>query len=246
MTTKEILAQCTVEGNVVKLPGIQLDRNIYLEIKKKLEFIGGKWKSGKVQGFVFPLNPTELLATILGDDRDLKKDYQFFATPKAIADKLVALANLQQEDTILEPSAGRGAIVRAINEQCDVVVDCCEILDINRQFLSDANLRVKLNIYDFLKLEVDNGGYSKIIANPPFAKNQDIEHVYKMWDCLAEGGRIVTIMSNHWRDATNKKETAFREWLENRPYHDIAEEIEAGAFKESGTNIAACIVVIDK
>lgn len=246
MTTNEILKQCTIEGNVVKLPDFQLDRNIYLDVKKQLEFIGGKWKSGKVQGFLFALDPTNLLASILGEKKDLKKEFQFFATPERIADRLVCLADVKQHDTILEPSAGRGAIVKAINKQCNVVVDCCEILDINRQFLSDANLRMKLNIYDFLQLEVENGGYSKIIANPPFSKNQDIDHVYKMWECLAEGGRIVTIMSNHWRESANKKETVFRDWLENRPYYDIAEEIDAGEFKESGTNIAACIVVIDK
>lgn len=26
MTTKEVLQQCTVEGNIVKLPAVQLDR----------------------------------------------------------------------------------------------------------------------------------------------------------------------------------------------------------------------------
>jgi hypothetical protein len=38
---------------VVKLPNQQLDRKEYLEVKKKLELIGGKWKGGKIQGFEF-------------------------------------------------------------------------------------------------------------------------------------------------------------------------------------------------
>lgn len=47
METKEILIQCTVEGNVVKLPSVQLERKEYLEVKKHLELIGGKWKEVK-------------------------------------------------------------------------------------------------------------------------------------------------------------------------------------------------------
>ena len=38
--------------------------------------------------------------------------------------------------------------------------------------------------------------YDRIIANPPFTKNQDIDHVMQMWNFLKPGGRIVSIMSN--------------------------------------------------
>ena len=45
MTTKEqVLQNCTVEGTVVKLPNVQLDRKLYQEVAKALELIGGKWK----------------------------------------------------------------------------------------------------------------------------------------------------------------------------------------------------------
>ena len=39
MTKEEILQQCTVEGNVVKLPNMILDRKAYLDVKKTLEMI---------------------------------------------------------------------------------------------------------------------------------------------------------------------------------------------------------------
>ena len=40
MTTKEqVLQNCTVEGTVVKLPNVQLDRKIYQEVAKALELI---------------------------------------------------------------------------------------------------------------------------------------------------------------------------------------------------------------
>ena len=61
MQTLEILQKCTIEENTVKLPNIQLERKEYIEVKNKLELIGGKWKGGKIQGFVFATDPSELL-----------------------------------------------------------------------------------------------------------------------------------------------------------------------------------------
>jgi hypothetical protein len=58
--------------------------------------IGGKWKGGKVFGFVFATDPTELLDQIAnGEKRNLKKEFQFFATPEKLADELVYLADLE-------------------------------------------------------------------------------------------------------------------------------------------------------
>lgn len=79
MTKEEVLQNCTIEGNIVKLPNEQLDRKLYQEVAKSLELIGGKWKGGKVQGFVFTLDPTELLNQISGgEQRNLKKGVPIF------------------------------------------------------------------------------------------------------------------------------------------------------------------------
>ncbi len=89
MTTKEVLQQCTVEGNIVKLPAVQLERKEYKEVKKQLELIGGKWKGGKTQGFVFEEDPTELLEQISnGEKRNLKSED--FDEPIAAESKEVA------------------------------------------------------------------------------------------------------------------------------------------------------------
>jgi hypothetical protein len=66
-----------------------------MEVKNKLELIGGKWKGGKVGGFVFQEDPTDMLEQIAnGENRKLKKEFQFFATPDELADKLVELADI--------------------------------------------------------------------------------------------------------------------------------------------------------
>ncbi len=240
-----ILNKCTVEGNVVKLPDIQLERDTYLEVKKSLELIGGKWKGGKVYGFVFQQDPTELLEAIAsGDKRNLKKEFQFFATPSQLADELVALADIQEQHSILEPSAGQGAIIQAISRFNSNIakVDCFELMDLNRQILSKIP---KANILDddFLLADIEQQ-YDRIIANPPFTKNQDIIHIRKMYDCLKPGGRLVTVSSKHWSFADDSKPKEFRSWLESLDHQVITNE--PGVFKESGTSIPTLTIIINK
>lgn len=249
MTAQEVLKECKVEGNVVKLPDVVLDRKLYLEVKTKLELIGGKWKTGKVGGFVFSSDPTELLEEIAdGAKRNLKKEFQFFGTPSGLADTLVKYADLKKHDSILEPSAGQGAIINAIHRKLPKnVVHYFELMDVNRIFLSKLE-NVQFEGENFLEFSNDYDGfhktYDKIIANPPFSNNQDIEHIRNMYRVLSCGGRLVTIASKHWKLSNNKKETEFREWLDKVGYAE--EEIPAGAFKESGTNISTIILIIDK
>jgi predicted RNA methylase len=169
--------------------------------------------------------------------RNIKKEFQFFATPATIAEKLCSYIP-ENTFSVLEPSAGQGAIVQAINKiRPDVVVAYCELMELNRkQFKGDA-------IYvqdDFLTIDTDVK-YDCVIANPPFSKNQDIEHFYRM--VLVARKRIISIMSTHWIHSTHKRETQFREFLEQMGAQVIP--IEAGEFKESGTNIPTCIVVMD-
>jgi len=243
MNKEEVLKECTVDGVVVKLPDVQLDREAYLGVEKAMELIGGKWKGGKVAGFVFKEDPTELLQQIAnGDKRNLKKEFQFFGTPDSLADILVDLADIHMDERILEPSAGQGAIVKAI-DRCITgkKVYCFELMPVNRTILDKCH-NAEILGDDFLKYD-ESVKFDKIIANPPFAKNQDILHIKKMYGCLNNGGRLVTIASNHWRTCNNKKETEFREWLSEKDSYVL--DIESGEFKESGTNIATCMIVIE-
>lgn len=243
MNKLDVLQKCIVDGNIVKLPAGQLDRKLYQDVAKALELIGGKWKGGKIMGFVFPSDPSELLEQIAnGENRNLKKEFQFFATPEKLADELVYLADLKQHDTILEPSAGQGAIIKAINKVCDCVPDCFELMDVNTTILNKSGLRFNFIGDDFFK---HNGKtYSKIIANPPFTKNQDIDHLKEMYECLSRGGRLVCITSESWVNGIQKKQVEFKDWLDEVEAEVI--DIEKGSFKESGTMVGGKIVVINK
>ena len=103
---------------------------------------------------------------------------------------------------------------------------------------------VKLNDEpDFMKVVIPQR-FDRIIANPPFSKNQDIDHVKKMYKLLRKGGRLVSVMSNHWNVSSNKKETEFKEWLDK--VESEVYDIPSGTFKKSGTLVGGKIVVINK
>jgi len=240
---QEILQKCTVEGNVVKLPPGQLDRKIYQDVAKSLELIGGKWVGRKTMGFVFKEDPTDLLAQIAsGEKRNLKKEFQFFGTPDSLAPEMVMYAGITDQCVVLEPSAGQGAIIKAIHRAHPRKrVNYCELMDVNRSILSDMK-DTWFAGSDFLKLYDQQ--FDRIIANPPFSKNQDIDHIRKMYDVLKPGGRIVTISSQHWKYASGKKEKAFEKWLDD--LEASVNGIDAGAFAESGTKVATFLIIIDK
>ena len=244
-SVEEILKHCTLEDNVLKLPQVQFNKKSYAEAKKWIEEAGGNWKGGNVQGFTFPFNP-ERVFSILNEGKrcNLAQEYQFFETPDEVADWLVMLSGgIHERDAVLEPSAGRGALVKAIHRSSpDVVVDCYEMMPENKELLSQ--LRGVNIIGDDFTESTTGKKYTKIIANPPFSGNQDIRHVRMMYDMLEPGGTLASITSAHWEFAEENTCRDFRRWLED--VGGCKYEIESGSFKESGTGIKTLAVVIKK
>jgi len=237
----EAIKNCTVEGNVIKLPQGQLDPKSYKDVKKQLENIGGKWNTS-AQGFRFDNDPTELLAGLVkGDKTNLKQDFQFFETPSDLADDMIRRADIQPTDVVLEPSAGKGAIVKKLIPLASRV-DMCEFMPTNKTYLENT-LGFDVIGSDFLALNEDLK-YDKIVANPPFSKNQDITHVMKMYDHLKTGGKLVAITSVSWVTGKQKKQIAFQEFLKS--VGAVQEEIKEGTFKKTGTNVKTMLLEIVK
>lgn len=243
-TVEDILKHCTLEDNILKLPKVQFNKKSYTEAKKWVEEAGGRWQGGKVQGFTFPFNANRVFSILHDGKRcNLQQEYQYFATPPEVADWLVMLAGgIHEHEKVLEPSAGTGSIIDAIHRSCkDVVVDCFELMPENKELLSKKS-NIQILGDDFTTYNL--GSYDKIIANPPFCKNQDIRHVKRMYDHLNDGGTVAAIMSCHWQYAKERECIEFREWLKSvGAKHFIIDE---GAFKKSGTIIQTSAVVITK
>jgi hypothetical protein len=195
-----------------------------------------------------------------GENRNLKKEFQFFETPDDLADKLVELATGGRDclgdnsgwsslfhtgwRRILEPSAGQGAIIRAIRRVLpEVEVYAYELMPINREILKKDPRVILAGVPDFLECE-NPMDFHLIVANPPFSGSQDIDHVRQMYKRLANGGRLVSVMSESWVTGSQKKQIQFREWLSEVGAE--IRDINKGAFKSSGTMVGGKIVVIDK
>ena len=166
----------------------------------------------------------------------LRKIPGYFPTPKALGEKVLELADIKEGDFVLEPSAGKGNLA----ELSPVKPDCIEQDSELRTILEAKGFNVILD--DFLCIGCAEQ-WDKIIMNPPFEKGQDVDHVQKAWEVLADGGRIVAIMSAGVKFNSQSKYAAFREFVEQ---HGWIEDLPEGSFKESGTGVNTVLCVLDK
>ncbi len=228
-----VLANSKIDGQELYLPEGQLDRKLYMAVNKVLVAIGGKW-SRKLKTHVFDCYPEYKIEEILltGKYTDAQKEYQFFQTPEPLAKKLVEMANIQPRESVLEPSAGRGAIAKHI-ENCA----CCEIYAENIHYLNQQGFPMVGG--DFLRHKQK---YDVIIANPPFTRQTDIEHIIHMIELANR--RVVSIASQSVMWRTNKKSKDFRELVANMG--GTIKTLPENSFVESGTKVNTCVVYIDK
>lgn len=235
----ESISRMIPNGNRLELPADEQFAN-YPQVKKALIDAGGKYKKC---GFVFTNDASEVQARLVGGEAiNDKKKYQFFATPHALALQLVDMADIHSGDLCLEPSAGQGAISDLILQR----TGSCSVVE-----LMPENIRVlwRKGYHpiegDFLAKKPETfGRFSRIVANPPFTKNQDIDHIRHMYLMLRPGGKLVSVASKSWTFGSQKKQVAFREWLEE--VGATTTDVPAGAFKESGTSISSVIVEITR
>lgn len=210
----------------------------YSEIKKLFPEIGVTWDK-KTKTHYFSNGPEKLLSFLEGKEViDQKKSFQAFFTPPKIAARAVELAEVNGK-SVLEPSCGAGNLLVEIRVFGAKIIKGVEI---NGEFAEQARSKgfTVANI-DFFKLNPkdDTIGYvDRVVMNPPYDKNTWVKHIEHAWKFLKDGGRLVAICPNAQHNRF------FKKFIEGKDYS--IEEIEAGAFAESGTQIATMIVVINK
>lgn len=229
-----VLANSEVNSVYLCLPKIQLERKLYMQVNKVLTAIGGKWNR-KAQAHIFETPPANVVEDILltGEYTCKKTEYQFFETPRGLASNLVALADIREGETVLEPSAGRGRIASLIGtDKCD----CVELYAGNWDHLQNLGFDVRgYNFLDFFEK------YDVIIANPPFSRQQDIDHVNHMIDLAKR--KVVSVMSAGVLFRDNRKTVEFRDRVKFSKGSIVS--LPEKTFAESGTMVRACIVNID-
>lgn len=166
---------------------------------------------------------------------------QLFPTPAALAARVVEAADIRPGDSVLEPSAGTGALLEALPE--GVKVQAVEISHALTRQLAQRFSGISLECSDFMQWE-GAGKFDRIIMNPPFSNQQDIDHVTHALKFLKEGGKLVAIMSAGVEFRQDKKAAGFRELVERMG--GTIERLPDDSFKESGTSVNTVLVTIDK
>lgn len=238
---REVLANdIVIDGNVLRLKR-NLDRQDYLKVNKALTDIGGRWDR-KAGGHVFEDDPSEgIEGIILTGKWEKRKDFDFFPTPSWLAETMVNLALIEPGMRVLEPEAGDAAIASIIRDlHPDTTLDVLELEDKRRQLLVSRGFNCVGS--DFLSY---NPGrvYHRIIMNPPFSGQQDIDHVMHASRLLLPGGRLTAVMSAGVTFRSNRKTQQFREWLSehNGQIHNVPDK----AFAAAGTSVRTVTVTAD-
>jgi predicted RNA methylase len=230
------------EGNQFILQG-QLDRKAYTDVNKVLVAAGAKWNRS-AKAHLFDCDAQDAISDIVltGKVIDAKREFDFFETPDALADKIIDAAQIAPHHNFLEPSAGSGQIAkRATVLTSDV--DVIEIQEALHDTMMCSGEYANTTHGDFLVLD-NIQRYDRIVMNPPFGRQADIKHVSKAIGLLKPGGRIVAIMSAGVTFRSNKLTEDFRSLV---AIHDgVIESLPEGSFKTSGTTVNTVMLTLDK
>ena len=190
----------------------------------------------------------------------LAKNYGFFPTPDAAAEKLLDDCPLHRgkDDpplTILEPSAGGGNLARLLaakrtggskyHGESEYTyrhdVDCVEVEADRAASLRGERKYRKVYCCDFLAMTADPANlYDRVVMNPPFDRERDIDHVVHALKFLKSGGFLTAIMSAGTEFRETKKSSAFRALMTEMKAR--WSDLPAGSFSSVGTNVNTIIL----
>jgi len=235
-----VLDQAEIQGNTLRLCG-QLDRKVYEHTNKVLEAAGGKWNR-KAKAHVFEGEAIDAIeAILLTGEVAMRRDFDDFPSPPAIVHRLIELAEIEPGMEVLEPSAGAGAIAKAISDT-HAIVDCVELQQRYANKLLDwFGVALVLHVGDFLAL-TPRPVYDRIVMNPPFRNQADIKHITHALKFLKPGGKLTSVMSAGITFRQNRLTNDFRALLDVGKAH--IEKNPDNAFKESGTLVSTVNIVI--
>lgn len=178
----------------------QLDRPLYEEVNEVLRRLGGKWKRGA--GHLFTWDPAPLIAQVVASgEMPPNNPNAYHPTPPAIVAQVLDALDADGIGvvSILEPSAGTGALALAALERFGVVPDCCEVDPLLRGVLESHGLPVVAS--DFLTFQPAEL-YDVVVMNPPFSVAGDPmaweTHLRRAWSMVRLGGRLACVTPAGW------------------------------------------------
>lgn len=156
----------------------------------------------------------------------------FFPTPKPVIDRMLMLADVRAGMSVLEPSAGKGNIAKALLS-FGVRPFCVEVVPALAEHLRTIE-GLDVVCRDFLELEPEP--FDRVVMNPPFESRADRAHVLHAFEFLKNGGRLVAVVSN-------TAGIALTEWANERGGFVEPLPDDAFATSERPTSVRTSLVV---
>lgn len=176
-------------------------------------------------------------------NKNNREGVDYFPTPEPLGYKMVEWANISEGDSVLEPSAGHGAIARYVPQSNELVAIEPSMSLFAKLQMKAGGLGRKFQNETFEAYHISNK-HDTIVMNPPFghAGATAIAHIEKAFGHLEEGGRMVAIIP---RGAMDKK---FDKWYDNEKTAAMRAEVDLPdiAFQQAGTSVRCRVVVVDK
>lgn len=176
-------------------------------------------------------------------NKNNREGVDYFPTPEPLGYKMVEWANIGEGDSVLEPSAGHGAIARYVPQSNELVAIEPSMSLFAKLQMKAGGLGRKFQNETFEAYHISNK-HDTIVMNPPFghAGATAIAHIEKAFGHLEEGGRMVAIIP---RGAMDKK---FDKWYDNEKTAAMRAEVDLPdiVFQQAGTSVRCRVVVVDK
>lgn len=227
----------------------------YDRIKVVMEQMGLYWDEG-IKGFKGKSDiewvKSEIRRVISLGVVDVSKEYierersQYYPTPDDIAKYMVSLSGIRYGGgkVVLEPSAGKGAILQYLVQYMGNEINAVEIDRDKSNYLRGMGYKVECKSFEDYIGEDSSKLYDIVVMNPPFSGYRDIKHIAMAFNKLRVGGRVVSLIASNHLKYNEEIVKIFREKLVE--YGGKVEELPYGVFNGSGTLVDVSIIVLDK
>ncbi|WP_434593317.1 class I SAM-dependent methyltransferase [Streptomyces sp. A5-4] len=231
-----------IRGDLVRIP-FEIDRVVYEQVNTALKEMSGKWDGRKaIRAHVFPYRIEEFMRQCLAaGEYPTKYEQGWFPTPPSLVMQICDLAGIYAGMTVLEPSAGSGAMTSEIARRGGLVdsveLDAHRVELLHRQ--GDSRKVIAGNFLDLDPLDYAEG-FDRVVMNPPFSNGLD--HIKHAIGFMADDGILVSVMSAGLTWWSDKATVEFRAMVE-----EVGGEIEAlpdDSFAACGTSVKTCLVYV--
>lgn len=161
--------------------------------------------------------------------------FNLFQTPPPLAAQLVSMLELKPGARVLEPSAGLGRILDALQPFAPSEVVAVEMASqCAGELFKQERAGVRILQRDFLTLTpAELGLFDAVAMNPPFHMRADVRHVLHARTFLKPGGRLAAIcLDGHQRERALRPLAAT--WTH-----------VSGAFGKEGTHVNTVVLTMN-